>query len=202
MLWRARGETTSGKNNSGENGQGNDTNRGVVEIRLDVSSDRMDLLHRAQHFLQEALMAPEKLNDPALRAQVGEVKHRSFEQLHVQLRMLCLWERSHTHRAEFHPLLQAGLAPTRHNSRPLCSISPPPPTAFCKEARGDCKEALALYASIISDSALSPGTSNVIFRTSVLLAYVGRFDEVGREKYVQVQRSVAQEGDKNCTKRG
>lgn len=74
MLWRARGETTSGKNSSGENGQGSDANRGVVEIRLDVSSDRMDLLHRAQHFLQEALMAPEKLNDPSLRAQVGETK--------------------------------------------------------------------------------------------------------------------------------
>lgn len=72
MLWRARGETTSGNNIRGENVQGNDTTRGVVEIRLDVSSDRMDLLHRAQHFLQEALMAPEKLNDPALRAQVGE----------------------------------------------------------------------------------------------------------------------------------
>lgn len=61
-------------------------------------------------------------------------------------------------------------------------------TAFCKEARGDCKEALALYASIISDSALSLGASNVIFRTSVLLAYVGRFDEVR-------QRQIA-----NCTK--
>lgn len=52
--------------------------------------------------------------------------------------------------------------------------------AFCKEARGDCTEALSLYASIISDSSLSPGTSAVIFRTSVLLAHVGRFDEVGR----------------------
>lgn len=74
MLWRARGETTSGNKPSGENGWGNDTTRCVVEIRLDVSSRRMDLLHRAQHFLQEALMAPEKLNDPALRAQVGEKK--------------------------------------------------------------------------------------------------------------------------------
>lgn len=75
MLWRARGETTSGNtNSSGENGQGNDATRCVAEIRLDVSSDRMDLLHRAQHFLQEALMAPEKLNDPALRGQVGKTK--------------------------------------------------------------------------------------------------------------------------------
>lgn len=74
MLWRARGETTSGNSSSSEKGQGNDTTRGVVEIRLDLSSDRMDLLHRAQHFLQEALMAPEKLNDPALRAQVGKAK--------------------------------------------------------------------------------------------------------------------------------
>jgi len=73
MLWRARGETTF--RNSGSIGgdyQGTNTSRDVVEIRLDVSSDRMDLLHRAQHFLQEALMAPEKLNDPAIRAQVGE----------------------------------------------------------------------------------------------------------------------------------
>eukprot|EP00903_Cladosiphon_okamuranus_P009395 g8959.t1 len=120
MLWRARGETTSGNySSSGKNDQGNDATRGLAEIRLDVSSDRMDLLHRAQHFLQEALLAPENLNDPALRGQI----------------------------------------------------------AFCKEARGDCKEALALYAKIISDSALSPGASSVIFRTSVLLAYVGRFDE-------------------------
>lgn len=105
MLWRARGETTSGKNNSGENGQGNDTNRGVVEIRLDVSSDRMDLLHRAQHFLQEALMAPEKLNDPALRAQVGEVKHRSFEQLLSNLECCACGN---------------DLTPTAPNSIPFC----------------------------------------------------------------------------------
>ncbi|CAM9333213.1 unnamed protein product [Hapterophycus canaliculatus] len=122
MLWRARGETTSGNNGSGGgDGQGKDATRGD-EVRLDVSSERTDLLHRAQHFLEEALMAPKNLNDPAIRAQV----------------------------------------------------------AFCREARGDCKEALALYASIISDSALSPGTSAVIFRTSVLLAYVGRFDECVR----------------------
>ncbi|CAM9254861.1 unnamed protein product [Ectocarpus fasciculatus] len=122
MLWRARGETTFGSNGSrAGGGQGKDT-REVVEIRLDVSSERTDLLHRAQHFLEEALLAPKNLNDPAIRAQV----------------------------------------------------------AFCKEARGDCKEALALYASIISDSALSPGASAVIFRTSVLLAYVGRFDECVR----------------------
>ena len=62
--------------------------------------------------------------------------------------------------------------------------SPPPlgqnvSAAFCKEARGDCAEALSLYASIIADSSLSPGTAAVIFRTSVLLAHVGRFDEVG-----------------------
>ena len=76
MLWKARGETAPGNRSSGggENGQGSDhdATRVVPEIRLDVSSDRMDLLHRAQHFLQEALMAPEKLNDAALRAQVGE----------------------------------------------------------------------------------------------------------------------------------
>lgn len=81
MLWRARGATTSGNNRSGGNGQGRDTTLGVVEIRLDVSSDRMDLLHRAQHFLQEALTAPEKMNDPALRAQVGEAKNICLEQL-------------------------------------------------------------------------------------------------------------------------
>ncbi|CAM9751882.1 unnamed protein product [Ectocarpus sp. 8 AP-2014] len=122
VLWRARGETTSRSTGTRVGGgQGKDT-REVVEIRLDVSSERTDLLHQAQHFLEEALMAPENLNDPAIRAQV----------------------------------------------------------AFCKEARGDCKEALALYASIISDSALSPGASAVIFRTSVLLAYVGRFDECVR----------------------
>lgn len=79
-----------------------------------------------------------------------------------------------------------------NNSRPLRWIlTPPPSTAFCKEARGDCKEALALYATIISDSALSPGASNVIFRTSVLLAYVGRFDEVRKKN---IGRSVAREG--------
>lgn len=50
--------------------------------------------------------------------------------------------------------------------------------AFCKEARGDCAEALSLYAKIISDYSLSPGASAVIFRTSVLLAHVGRYDEV------------------------
>lgn len=74
MLWRARGATTSRNNSNGQVDQANenDPNRGMVEIRLDVSSDRMDLLHRAQHFLEEALMAPEKLNDPALRGQVGE----------------------------------------------------------------------------------------------------------------------------------
>lgn len=72
MLWRARGETTSGNSSSGENGPGKDAAGSVVEIRLDVSSNRTDLLHRAQHFLQEALTAPDKLNDPALRAQVGE----------------------------------------------------------------------------------------------------------------------------------
>ncbi|CAM9672628.1 unnamed protein product, partial [Ectocarpus sp. 12 AP-2014] len=122
MLWRARGETTCGSTGSrAGGGQGKDI-REVVEIRLDVSSERTDLLHRAQHFLEEALMAPENMNDPAKRAQV----------------------------------------------------------AFCKEARGDCKEALALYAGIISDSALSPGASAVIFRTSVLLAYVGRLDECVR----------------------
>ena len=81
MLWRARGATLAGNNSSCDNGQGNDTTRGIVEIRLDVSSDRMDLLHRAEDFLQEALVAPEKLNDPALRAQVGETKQRSFDQL-------------------------------------------------------------------------------------------------------------------------
>lgn len=76
MLWRARGETTF-RNNSSSGGdyQGTNAARGIIEIRLDVSSDRMDLLHRAQHFLQEALMAPEKLNDPAIRAQVGETEH-------------------------------------------------------------------------------------------------------------------------------
>lgn len=75
MLWRARGETTF-RNNGGSGGDYEGTNaaRGVVEIRLDVSSDRMDLLHRAQHFLQEALMAPETLNDPAIRAQVGKTE--------------------------------------------------------------------------------------------------------------------------------
>lgn len=72
MLWRARGETPSGSNGSrAGGGQGKDA-REVVEIRLDVSSERTDLLHRAQHFLEEALMAPENLNDPAIRAQVGE----------------------------------------------------------------------------------------------------------------------------------
>lgn len=72
MLWRARGETTSGNNGSGGgNGQGQCTTRSS-EVRLDVSSERTDLLHRAQHFLEEALMAPENLNDPAIRAQVGE----------------------------------------------------------------------------------------------------------------------------------
>lgn len=77
MLWRARGETTSGNNSSsGGDGQGKDNIRGVVEIRLDVSSDRADLLHRAQGFLEEALTAPENINDPAIRAQVGERETR------------------------------------------------------------------------------------------------------------------------------
>lgn len=77
MLWRARGETTSGNNsNSGGDGQGKDNTRGVDEIRLDVSSDRMDMLHRAQGFLEEALTAPENINDPAIRAQVGEREQR------------------------------------------------------------------------------------------------------------------------------
>lgn len=49
---------------------------------------------------------------------------------------------------------------------------------FCKEARGDCTGALSLYATLISESSLSPGASAVIFRTSVLLSYVGRLDEV------------------------
>lgn len=81
MLWRARGETTSGNNSGGENGRrGQDTTR-AAETRLEVSSDRMDLLHQAQHFLQEALMAPEKLNDPALRAQVGETRTELLGQL-------------------------------------------------------------------------------------------------------------------------
>lgn len=78
MLWRARGETTCRSiGSSGGGCQGTNTARDVVEIRLDVSSDRVDLLHRAQHFLQEALMAPEKLNDPAIRAQVGETESQS-----------------------------------------------------------------------------------------------------------------------------
>ncbi|CAM9468578.1 unnamed protein product [Scytosiphon promiscuus] len=130
MLWRARGEATSGnRGSSGVEGQAKGTQGS--DIRLDVSSERTDLLHRAQHFLEEALLAPDNLNDPAIRAQV----------------------------------------------------------AFCREARGDCKEALVLYASIISDSALSPGTSAVIFRTSVLLAYVGRFDECVRYlEFIEGQR--------------
>lgn len=72
-------------------------------------------------------------------------------------------------------------------------------TAFCKEARGDCKEALALYASIISDSALSSGASNVIFRTSVILAYVGRFDEVRKRKTRTTRRSLASGEDNDCS---
>lgn len=73
MLWRARGETTSGNNSSsGGGGQGKGNTQGVAEIRLDVSSDRTDLLHRAQGFLEEALTAPENINDAAIRAQVGE----------------------------------------------------------------------------------------------------------------------------------
>lgn len=73
MLWRARGGATSGNNSScGGDGQGKDDTGCVAEIRLDVSSERTDLLHRAQGFLEEALTAPENINDPAIRAQVGE----------------------------------------------------------------------------------------------------------------------------------
>ncbi|CAB1120729.1 unnamed protein product [Ectocarpus sp. CCAP 1310/34] len=165
MLWRARGETTSESTGSrAGGGQGKDT-REVVEIRLDVSSERTDLLHRAQHFLEEALMSPENLNDPAIRAQVGERgKWKSV------LRLPGLARLPPSRLSLFRPDIRSLLHPD------CCAFK----KAFCKEARGDYKEALTLYASIISDSALSPGASAVIFRTSVLLAYVGRLDECVR----------------------
>lgn len=84
---------------------------------------------------------------------------------------------------ELAPLQQASAKtfPTSITLHPtVCNRSST--TAFCKEAMGHCKEALTIYAAIIADSPLSPGTSTVIFRTSVLLAHVGRFDEVSRSR--------------------
>lgn len=111
------------------------------------------------------------------------------------LRCTCRKNLAPTAANSIFPFSPVGLVPAP--TPILFSILAPPPsptTAFCKEARGDCKEALALYAGIIADSALSPGTSNVIFRTSVLLAYVGRFDEVRTRK--NGRSSVARQGKK------
>lgn len=69
MLWRARWETSSSPDGTG--GWGDEKTARGLECRLDVSSERADLLHRAQHFFEEALMAPENMNDAAIRAQVG-----------------------------------------------------------------------------------------------------------------------------------
>lgn len=67
VLWKARGQYSQG-----ENGQGGGTNNACeLEWRLDVSGDRREILHKAQGFLEEALTAPENVNDPVLRAQVG-----------------------------------------------------------------------------------------------------------------------------------
>ena len=69
MLWRARWERSS---SDGGCSWGDEKNARDFECRLDVSSERTELLQRAQHFLEEALMAPENMNDPAIRAQVGK----------------------------------------------------------------------------------------------------------------------------------
>lgn len=69
VLWRARGQYSQ---RIVENGQGDGTKYSCApESRLDVSGERRELLHKAQGFLEEALAAPENVNDPVLQAQVG-----------------------------------------------------------------------------------------------------------------------------------
>lgn len=69
-LWQTRWERAVGHGkNSGR------TRTGIkrcFECRLDVSTERAELLHQAQRFFEDALAAPENLNDPNIRAQVGK----------------------------------------------------------------------------------------------------------------------------------
>lgn len=69
MLWRERWETPprSGMNSKDPRS---------LECRVDVSAERSDLLRQAQRFFEEALNAPENLNDPAFRAQVGQQRKK------------------------------------------------------------------------------------------------------------------------------
>lgn len=72
MLWRARWERSSHGGAGGNSWGDEKSTGGSSEFRLDVSAERTELLHRAQRFLEEALTIPENMNDPAIRAQVGE----------------------------------------------------------------------------------------------------------------------------------
>lgn len=67
-LWRARGQYSQHIVNSQER---EPNVSGSSDYRLDVSGERRELLHRAQGFLEEALAAPENVNDAVLRAQLG-----------------------------------------------------------------------------------------------------------------------------------
>lgn len=80
MLWRARWEAPS---NNASDRRGDDrrssdmleyssSNSIGSTTRLDVSAERTHLLRQAQRLLEEALTAPENLNDPVIRAQVGK----------------------------------------------------------------------------------------------------------------------------------
>lgn len=69
-LWQARRERVAGDGKNSSRTR-TDIKRGF-ECRLDVSTERAELLHQAQRLFEDALATPESLNDPAIQVQVGK----------------------------------------------------------------------------------------------------------------------------------
>lgn len=69
-LWQTRWERAVGhRKNSGRT---RTDIKQCFESRLDVSTERAELLHQAHRFFEDALATPENLNDATIRAQVGK----------------------------------------------------------------------------------------------------------------------------------